>query len=366
MTETSRAAGRRWIAAGVVALAVGAWLWSATSVGLGVQHALQLWLLRHVAATTIEVDGVEPLPMFLEPTDRVVTPRMIGERVWEPKETYWFVESLREGDTVVDVGANVGYYTLIAASLVGPEGRVYAFEPDPRSFSLLERNVRLNGFSNVVLERKAVADQAGTLRLYLAPENKGDHRIYAPSDEQRDWIEVEAITLDDYFGERAAEVDLVKIDTQGAELSILRGMSRILESSERLVLAMEYWPHGLRDFGEEPGELLDLLTAQDFRFFDLAGFLVRPLEEVGQAELLARFPPGNRWFTDLFLVKGRAEMEGLRAELERWEAATHDDSDPERRLEAERELARIRTELAALAPAAPGFPRQAQTKASQP
>jgi FkbM family methyltransferase len=226
-------------------------------------------------------------------------------RAWEPNETHWFVNSLRRGDTVLDIGANVGYYTVIAAKLVGESGRVYAFDPDPSSFSLLKRNVRLNGLQNVVLEQKAVSNESGSIRLYLADENKGDHRIFETS-EARQFVEVEAVTLDEYFEDYAGRIDFVKIDTQGAEAAIVEGMRGLLEKNPEVVMAVEFDPSALDAFGYEAAAFLDGLGNSGFRFYDLGEWsMVGPLKKVAAAALLRRFTVENEQFTNLLLTRGR-------------------------------------------------------------
>ena len=101
------------------------------------------------------------IKMYLDPTDKVITPTMLVLGNWEPSETSWFLRVVKPGDTFVDVGANAGYYTIIGSRLVGEKGKVYAFEPEPAMFALLEKNVRLNGLTNVVLERKALSNKQG-------------------------------------------------------------------------------------------------------------------------------------------------------------------------------------------------------------
>lgn len=274
----------------------------------------------------LSIPGVGEIPMLLDPNDRIVTREIRKHGIWEPTETHWFVRSLREGDVVVDVGANVGYYTLIAGRLVGERGRVFAFEPEPEAFSWLQRNVRLNGLENVVLEQKAVSNEAGSLRLYLAERNRGDHRIFQLEGEERPYVDVEAVTLDDYFGDRVSDVDFVKIDTQGAEMVILQGMEGILAQSEDLVLAVEYWPKGLHEFGFEPFAMLDLLESHGFRFFDLNMPRNQPLPPVDRAKLQESYRIRNKLFTNLLTVRSR---------------------------------------VAALGPEAPGFPRPGPLAASQ-
>jgi FkbM family methyltransferase len=317
-TESDRPAGgrrgggrvvRKTIAGVLVVVALLAFRsWLGTSGGLAVRHRLQSWVKPLAAVTTIEVEGVGTLPMFLNPDDAVITPWFLSGRPWEATETHWFIRALRPGDTVVDVGANIGYYTLVGARIVGETGRVYAFEPDPLAFEILERNVRLNRLENVVLEQKAVSNAPGTLRLFLAELNKGDHRIYQPEGEQRPYVEVDAVALDEYLGDRA--VDFIKVDTQGAEALILEGMERLVRNSESLVLALEYSPRHLIGLGSSPEQMLDRIESLDLRLFDLGmgGTRVRPLRSVTPAQLLRRFGPRSELFTNLLLVKGRPDL----------------------------------------------------------
>lgn len=331
----------------VVAALVAAGLLATGDRALRLDYALQAAALRHAAVATLRVgpDG-EGIPMFLNPSDRVITPQ-VRAGLFEVVETAYLPRILRPGDTFVDVGANVGYYTLLAAKLVGEGGRVFAFEPDPESFALLERNVRLNGFDNVVLERKAASNEAGTLRLYLAPENKGDHQIYPSRGEEREFVEVEAVTLDAYFADVPGRVDFVKIDTQGAEMAILEGMAGLLES-DAIVLSVEFWPYGLREFGSDAPALLDFLLDRDFRLFDYRS------TEVGPEWLLHRYPVDEEVFTNLLAVKGRAEVERLRERARRLR-------DELERLDSEAaraELARIRAAHEALGPRSSSFPHR--------
>lgn len=95
--------------------------------------------------------------------------------IYEPLETEVVGREVSAGDVVVDIGAHIGYYTLMLARIVGPCGKVYAFEPDPENFTLLQRNVKENGYRNVVLLQKAVSDRNGSATLYLSDDNSGDH-----------------------------------------------------------------------------------------------------------------------------------------------------------------------------------------------
>ena len=96
---------------------------------------------------------------------------------YEPEETQFFIDNLKEGMRVVDVGANIGYYTTLFSRLVGTTGSVIAFEPDPTNFSLLEKNCKANGCRNVRLEQLALSDKNGVAQLHLSEVNRGDHRM---------------------------------------------------------------------------------------------------------------------------------------------------------------------------------------------
>lgn len=302
----------RPVAATVAILVLVGVLWAArdSQPGLAVQHALQTSLMPDTTVTTLVVDGVGDVALFLNPDDNVITPRMRKGLGWEETETHWFVRSLRSGDVVVDVGANIGYYTLLAGRLVGEGGRVYAFEPDPFNFAILQRNVRLAGLRNVVLEQKAVSNEPGSIRLFLSESNKGDHRIYQPEGERRESVEVEAVDLDAYFAGVEEQVDFVKIDTQGAELVILQGMRGILKDSDALVMAVEYSPRHLAGFDATADQLLEIIGGFGASMFDLGmgGPEVRPVRPVTPEQLRRRYSPLRKSFTNLLLVKNRPDV----------------------------------------------------------
>jgi len=208
--------------------------------------------------------------MFLDPQDSL---RLGRYGVYEPFETQLFERCLAPGDTVIDVGANIGYYTLAAARAVGPEGKVFAFEPDPSNFRCLHRNVARNGYRNVVLENCAVCDLDGTVELHLAVRNTGDHRIFE-TQEPRRRIAVPAVRLDSYFGADLPAVRLLKMDIQGAEGRAIAGMHALLAASEHAALFLEFWPAGLRLGGTDPAGFLDRLRD--------GGFHLRRIDEAAE------------------------------------------------------------------------------------
>ena len=200
--------------------------------------------------------------LYLDEDDPVVTPGLIAIGEWEPGLTALFGERLRPGMVFVDVGAHVGYYSVLAGRLVGPRGLVLAFEPNPRNYELLLANVWRNGLTNVACFPWAVSDQTGFTDLYLSAENSGDHRIYAHED-GRSSVPVRTAALDTLLAIRPP-VDVMKIDVQGAEEAVLRGAAGLIGASPNLLLVLEYAPAELRAFGSEDRQLLDFYRSLGF------------------------------------------------------------------------------------------------------
>jgi FkbM family methyltransferase len=257
----------------------------------------------------LKVKGMPGLKMYLDPKDQVITPTILVLGSWEPEETAWFLRVVKPGDTVVDAGANAGYYTLIGSRLVGDKGKVYAFEPEPASFALLRKNVRLNGLTNVVLEQKALSNRKGVIELFIAAENKGDHRIYQPEGESRQSVDVEAVRLDEYFRDQERGIDVLKMDTQGAEGLILEGMTGLLEGrTDGPTIFMEFWPRALRGMGTDAGALLKRLQMYHYQFYEFIPKDEKGLKLVEPDDLVAALPvddPAPQ--TDLLVLRGGRE-----------------------------------------------------------
>lgn len=221
---------------------------------IGVIHR---FLLASFRPSSVRIDGHR---IFLDPKDSL----RLSIFPYEPLITELVKREVKKNDIVLDIGANIGYYTLLFARLVGPKGKVFAFEPDPDNFALLKKNVLVNGYRNTVLVQKAVSNETGRTRLYLSPHTKTYHRIYN-SHTDRESIEVEVVTLADYFKDQKTKIDFIKIDTEGAEGAILEGMLPLLEKNDSVKIVTEFWPPGLEKFGTEPEEFLKLLSEHSFR-----------------------------------------------------------------------------------------------------
>jgi FkbM family methyltransferase len=167
---------------------------------------------------------------------------------------------LKPGMNVIDIGANIGEYSIFLANLVGPRGRVIAVEPEPENFARLSEAVK--HLPRVEAIRAAASGIRGKLNLFLSEKLNVDHRVYDDG-EGRHCLEVDAIALDDYIPV-GLRVDFIKIDIQGGELSALKGAERILRDNHDIKILFEYWPFGLRRAGHEPSELISYLRGLGF------------------------------------------------------------------------------------------------------
>jgi FkbM family methyltransferase len=184
---------------------------------------------------------------------------------YEKDWTAWMRAHVGAGMQVIDVGANVGYYTVLLATLVGPSGRVIACEPDPGNAALLRRSVAENGFSHVAVVEAAVTGSEGRATLYQDTAWHGVHSLARdntvnPGDGR---VDVVTVTLDALLGDAQADIDFVKMDAQGAELEILRGAARLLGQAHARLL-MEVWPYGIRGLGGTVSGLVETLLAHGF------------------------------------------------------------------------------------------------------
>jgi FkbM family methyltransferase len=175
-----------------------------------------------------------------------------------------------EGDTVIDVGANVGRYTILSSKIVGSRGRVIAIEPDPNTFHLLKKNIEVNKCTNVTaINCAAYSEDLESLRLFCPSRDCGTS-IYNTVMEERTstekFINVPAAKLDSIVRQEFAlcehKINWIKIDVEGAELEVLKGAEMILSKSKDISVLIEV--HNLRD-GNFYSEIIDMLTNNNFR-----------------------------------------------------------------------------------------------------
>lgn len=244
-------------------------------------------ILGIVKSDRVKVHG---MTLFLDRGDSLNL--SINSR-YEPEETAFVHRTVQPGQYVIDVGANIGYYSTLFASLVGPDGKVFSFEPDPENHAVLKRNVVENELKQVEVIPAAVSDRNGTLELFYS-KDKGDQRIYDSQDGRRSMV-VKSVTLDSFFENQVHSIDFVKIDVQGAEGYVLRGMSKLVKRNPGIILSLEFWPVGLEKSGFGALNMLELMDEIGLKYYDIN------LPQISQPtveELMTRYS-GARSFTNL-------------------------------------------------------------------
>jgi FkbM family methyltransferase len=226
------------------------------------------WLMRSTAAELFKNQG---FPMRATPY-RLHIPKELQSVYFgyfdfldhEPLTSKIFKSLLKPGDTVIDVGANIGHYTLLAASVVGPLGRIHAVECSPQTLTLLSNNIRQNKLQNVQVHPFAAASERGTLALNVTAIGLSwfnPHSNWPAVQGSGTTVEVQAVPLDEII---STPVNLVKIDAEGVDLEVLKGMKRILSESPNVSIIVEWAPPLLAEIGKDPFEIIQWLQEAGF------------------------------------------------------------------------------------------------------
>jgi len=212
------------------------------------EDGAQLWV------NACEIEGGNLLfGVSFEPSEMVVVKHLVGP-----------------GDIFVDVGANIGVYTILASRLVGISGRVYAFEPIQSVFEYLERNISLNKATNVIVNRIALEEKDREAEIFVNRESGltslgQTGRGYVIATEM-----VSTMPLDQYLESRSVpRVDFLKIDVEGYEGHVLRGASRLLEREHRLVVLCELAEKNFKPLGLSVGSVIDWMRGYGFEAWEI-------------------------------------------------------------------------------------------------
>ncbi len=196
----------------------------------------------------------------------------------EKLETAVIRENLKPGYTMVDIGANLGFYSMLAASLVGNAGRVFSFEPFAHNVDLIRASARENGFDNVKVINCAVSDKIGSAKLYLSPYYSSEHSLFdyhysTGSDSTENTVDVKTVTIDQYLESEVGDlrVDFIKMDIEGSEGKAISGMEKTITENKNVSLLTEFWPNAIANSGVEPKEYLERLTGFGFELFHIDG-----------------------------------------------------------------------------------------------
>jgi FkbM family methyltransferase len=210
------------------------------------------------------------------------------------------------GGHVIDVGANIGYTASVFASAIDNRFKVWAFEPQGENFRRLESTIATNSLADRVEPiQSAVGDAVGETEIAVNALHPGDHRISdgaAGSDTER----VKMTTVDDFVRSRSiSPVAFIKIDVQGYEQKVCRGMAETLAANPAAVVVVEYLPASLREYGSSPRELMEFFSSRGYQAYRLAqNGMLHPFDMAAPPEKLP--PPG---YIDLLLIRLRSDSQ---------------------------------------------------------
>lgn len=239
-----------------------------------------------------------------DPATDLVSQILHEKRAWEPFETRLWLACHDRAHTVVDVGANLGYFSLLSDQCLNGSGAIYAFEPAQDNVALLNANIDANDAgarTHVIAAALGERDEQAV--LFRNDANRGDHQIYAGDGERAS----EAVTVlngADFFTGRADRIDLLKVDTQGSEYAVLSGLMPLLRQSPALRLLLELTPYSLRLAGAKGRDLIDLVASLKLPLFIVDHIEHRLVPSDAQALAIwcdnVEATPGDRGFMNIF------------------------------------------------------------------
>ena len=203
---------------------------------------------------------------------------------------------IKQNDTVLDIGANIGFYATILSDIVGEKGVVHCFEPDSKNFEHLKKTT--TDFKNIKINNKAVGPKTEKLKIYTSKNLNVDHRTYKPEEYDKE-IEIDAVSIDDHLASNP-KVDLIKMDIQGFEMQAIQGMHTILDKNKDIKLISEFWPYGLKKAGSSVTEYFNFLQSKGFTCYLLeeTSLLKLTTEKVSSLE-----PLGEEHYFNIFATR---------------------------------------------------------------
>lgn len=203
---------------------------------------------------------------------------------------------IKQNDTVLDIGANIGFYATILSDIVGEKGLVHCFEPDSKNFEHLKKTTA--NFKNIKINNKAVGPKTEKLKIYTSKNLNVDHRTYKPEEYDKE-IEIDAVSIDDHLASNP-KVDLIKMDIQGFEMQAIQGMQTILDKNKDIKLISEFWPYGLKKAGSSLTEYFNFLVNKGFTCYLLEK---NSLEKLSIDKVRSLEPLGEEHYFNIFATR---------------------------------------------------------------
>ena len=214
--------------------------------------------------------------MYVETRDISLAPHILIDGYWEQWITNVFRQSIQPGMQVLDIGANIGWYSVLAADLIGPNGRLTSFEANPAMAEIAYRNLMVNGFATrASVEQKAVYSESKQLEFQIYEHHMGSSSLFASKDSAASFhdtlmsLQVQAVSLDEFLP-AGSQIDFIKIDAEGAEPYILKGAARLLSENRHVQIMMEFAPSIITVSYGSIEHFLDQIAALGFSVWRIA------------------------------------------------------------------------------------------------
>lgn len=246
--------------------------------------------------------------------DAVLGPYIKDNGVWDDIEVQWIFQNINEGDICINVGANIGYHSMMLSKAVGDRGRVYAYEPSSKVFPVLKKNIELQKIKNVYAIKKAVGKESGTVDLYINYFNNGDNRCFNPKElvddygnfanhgfsEEIDIETVEITTLDEDIPD--SHIDLIFIDAQGLDVDVVIGAKKIIQRY-RPKIVLEFLPAWFDYLGVNYRlELNSLINNHNYKMYAVCGANIIQVDCVEDAEKIIENSNGTIYYLNLIMI----------------------------------------------------------------
>jgi FkbM family methyltransferase len=219
-------------------------------------------------------------PILTDSRDKEIGGWLRDRRTWAQAEGRFLRNVLKPGMNAIDIGANIGYFTLLCAHAIGPTGRVLAIEAEPEFVLQLRENVALNALQNVEVLPVAAHRQSGMMAVWRNSENFGGSFVY-PADADSSSPPIQAVRLDDVLNP-GTPIDVIKIDIEGMDHAAVHGLQRTIRRW-RPIMLVEYHPLAIELFGENPVDVLKYYRSLDLQISVLGTDAVRLRDYAGLA-----------------------------------------------------------------------------------
>ena len=177
---------------------------------------------------------------------------------WEPLE----VNNPEKNEIIVDIGANVGYYSLLLASKIKKDGKIIAIEADSQTCQVLKKNCQLNNFSNIDIHNVAITEKNGTVKIFHSETHSGINTLFSNSESQEKYSLIESTSLDNLLKNKYKKIDWIKIDVEGSELLVLKGAVNTLKITKNIII--EIHENILEENNQSPNEIIEILKKHGF------------------------------------------------------------------------------------------------------